>query len=193
MARPKEYDRTDALNRAMLLFWEKGYERTSMQDLTQAMKISRSSIYEEFESKESLFLEALNLYTDEKQAKRLALVQAQSGNPKRCIMNLFETLVDDLSRSDIPKGCLLTETIANLEGINDAIKDYTRRQIENIFDLYKHLINSARRMGQITSAMSDESIAQLLISLHEGTIILSKSQDKTNEQKAVLKQFLDMI
>ena len=62
MARPREFDVDDALDRAMNVFWAKGYEATSMSDLMAAMDLSKSSLYDTFGSKHELFLSALQRY-----------------------------------------------------------------------------------------------------------------------------------
>ncbi|QDZ11739.1 TetR/AcrR family transcriptional regulator [Devosia ginsengisoli] len=62
--RPREFDRTEALQKAMLLFWERGYEGTSIGDLSAALAIGKPSLYAAFGNKETLFLEALQLYED---------------------------------------------------------------------------------------------------------------------------------
>jgi TetR/AcrR family transcriptional regulator, transcriptional repressor for nem operon len=62
MARPREFDRDDALRRAMVVFWEKGYAATSTDDLLAAMRIGRQSLYNAFGDKRTLYLEALESY-----------------------------------------------------------------------------------------------------------------------------------
>ena len=62
MARPKEFDRTQALDKAMHLFWQQGYEATSMQDLCNHMGINRGSLYDTYGNKHSLFLEGIQRY-----------------------------------------------------------------------------------------------------------------------------------
>lgn len=62
--RPREFERTEALRKAMLLFWERGYEGTSVGDLAMALDIGKPSLYAAFGNKENLFLEALQLYED---------------------------------------------------------------------------------------------------------------------------------
>jgi AcrR family transcriptional regulator len=65
MARPREFDRDQALRQAMTVFWEHGYEATSTDDLLRAMGIGRQSMYDAFGDKHQLYLEALQLYETE--------------------------------------------------------------------------------------------------------------------------------
>src|SRR5260370_34278679 len=62
MARPREFDRGEALKRALAVFWEKGFEATSTDDLVRAMSIGRQSMYDTFGDKHQLYLETLQLY-----------------------------------------------------------------------------------------------------------------------------------
>ena len=72
--RPLTFDRNQALRKAVELFWERGYEGTSLKDLSEAMGIASASIYAAFGSKEELFREAMHLYTAmEGQAPRVPL------------------------------------------------------------------------------------------------------------------------
>src|SRR5438552_1393149 len=66
MARPSEFDRNEVLHRAMEVFWCQGFEATGMPHLVEAMGIGRQSLYNAFESKRGLFLEALRLYQSER-------------------------------------------------------------------------------------------------------------------------------
>ena len=62
--RPREYDETEVLEKAMLVFWQKGYRGTSLDDLTNAMQINRPSLYAAFCDKETLFLRAVDHYRE---------------------------------------------------------------------------------------------------------------------------------
>jgi AcrR family transcriptional regulator len=86
MARPIEFDKDKALDRALLLFWEKGYQATSLQDLLQELGISRSSLYAAFGDKRNLFIECLDLFAERTQ---LVLLKAGQGRPALEALQFF--------------------------------------------------------------------------------------------------------
>src|SRR6204780_3513984 len=104
MARPREFDRNAAVQRAMSVFWRKGYAATSTDDLMRAMDIGRQSMYDTFGDKRALFLKALEVYVTE--SVRSTSVELQTpGSPlasiRRALVHFAERR--DLSSTD---GCM---------------------------------------------------------------------------------------
>jgi TetR/AcrR family transcriptional regulator, copper-responsive repressor len=104
--RPRSFDRGQALERAMHLFWRKGYEATSVSDLTRAMRINPPSLYAAFGDKERLYLEALELYLH----RRLELVAQwfdQEPTAQAAVRRLLAEAARELSRPGAPRGSML--------------------------------------------------------------------------------------
>ena len=78
MARPREFDRDAAVERAMSVFWRKGYAATSTDDLLRAMKIGRQSMHDTFGDKRRLYVEALKRYSKERIAEHIRRLRAES-------------------------------------------------------------------------------------------------------------------
>lgn len=104
--RPKKFDKETALNAAMKLFWERGFEQTSVDEVATAMGIQTSSLYCCFGDKESLFLQAAehyrhvngSIYDDAVEAGKTA---------KDGFANLFKRAASEMTRDDQPRGCML--------------------------------------------------------------------------------------
>jgi AcrR family transcriptional regulator len=104
MGRPREFSEAEALDRAMRVFWEKGYEGTSVDDLTAAMRINRSSLYSTFGDKETLFRRVIERY----KAGPMAFIAAafQKPNARQVIEWLLRSTARFLSDATHPRGCL---------------------------------------------------------------------------------------
>ena len=103
--RPLSFDRDIALNKAMMLFWEHGYEATSLNDLTSALGVKPSSIYSAFGDKKSLFFEAVDLYLGGDAALQKMLSQAPTA--RAAVKDMLDGAVVAFTADDKPKGCLL--------------------------------------------------------------------------------------
>lgn len=102
--RPREFDADEALDRALRVFWQRGYEGAALSDLTAAMGINRPSLYAAFGNKESLFRKAVERYTDEQAAHvRDALLQPTA---RAVAEHMLRGAADVSTQPDCPQGCL---------------------------------------------------------------------------------------
>ncbi|QIK70303.1 TetR/AcrR family transcriptional regulator [Erysipelothrix sp. HDW6C] len=193
MARHKEFSKEAALQQAMLLFWKKGFSRTSMQDLTEAMGLSRSSIYDSFENKEKLYADALELYAYQKSQKRINFVASLQANGKEKIILLFNDMIDGLYATTSPDGCLLTDSVGILPSVDASIHAFVTEQFASVRELYGELVALGKRDGSITSSLSNESLSFMLFNLHESTIVLGSVGDNDQEQRQLIQNFMDML
>jgi AcrR family transcriptional regulator len=106
--RPAVFDREVALWQAMKLFWERGYEGTSFDDLIAAMGISASSFYNSFGSKEELYCEATRSYLDWSGQWFFAILNDPSIDTKTAFARLFEATAEEFTRGDHPLGCMIS-------------------------------------------------------------------------------------
>lgn len=110
--RPRSFDRTLALDKALIAFWRGGFEATSMSDLVAAMGINAPSIYAAFRSKDALFVEAVQRYND---AYAWVLFQALKEAPDAAagLRAMFEAAVALFTRPDTPGGCFVVNSVAS--------------------------------------------------------------------------------
>jgi len=104
--RPRSFDRDAALERAMQVFWRKGYEATSVSDLTRAMDINPPSLYAAFGDKERLYLEALERYERDRRATFMRLLQ-EAPSARRAIEDLLTAVARELTHAEC-RGCMLS-------------------------------------------------------------------------------------
>jgi AcrR family transcriptional regulator len=107
MGRPRSFDTDQALDRALRVFWQKGYEGASLSDLTRAMGINRPSLYAAFGNKEALFREALDRYAE----GHASYIQEALGEPtaRSVAERLLHGAANLLTNPATPRGCLMVQ------------------------------------------------------------------------------------
>jgi AcrR family transcriptional regulator len=126
--RPVVFDRAHALHAAMKLFWERGYEGTSFDELIAAMGISASSFYNSFGSKEALYCEATQTYLEWAGQWFFAILHDPSTDTKTAFARLFEATAEEFTRGDHPLGCMIslagTHCSPGMKNIRDMMAEH---------------------------------------------------------------------
>src|SRR5713226_921489 len=115
MARHKEFDRDEALHKAMEVFWSRGYGAASIQDLVKRMGINRQSLYDTFGDKHALYLQALDRYRDVEGGKMIELLR-RPGSAKKALRQLFERVVEESLCGRERRGCFMGNAMSELAG-----------------------------------------------------------------------------
>ena len=119
MARPLEFDRARALNKALVLFWRKGYQASSLADLLAAMGIGRSSFYAAFTDKRSLYIECIDLFS----ARAMELLHRARTQmpPVDALQSFFERNFTGAPGVKGHWGCLLVNTVLEMAGVDEEL------------------------------------------------------------------------
>ena len=117
--RPRSFDREQALDQAMEVFWEKGFEAASLADLTRAMKINAPSLYAAFGDKERLFLEAVERYTSRRGE---SCDYCHEATAKEAVETLLTYMAEELSSSSHPRGCLMMMAATTTAGASPQLQ-----------------------------------------------------------------------
>jgi len=169
MAGVKQFDRIDVLDRAMALFWRRGYEATSIQDLVDATGINRGSLYASFTSKKGLFLAVLDHYA-EKLGKPLTDA-LDDPDPRRAIEGMFEAIIRRTSDPKWPRGCLNTNTTLECPSSGDEIS----RKIAERLGQQETAIYRVLRRAQAENALDPAQDARALARFFMGMMKVAMS------------------
>jgi AcrR family transcriptional regulator len=171
--RPRGFDRAEALRQAMRLFWAKGYDGASLADLTAAMGINPPSLYAAFGSKEALFREATDLYS-ETEGVDIWRSLHQSATARQAVEGFLRESAAAFSRAGDPPGCLIVLGALNANGNNAAIcEDLRQRREANVAELRTRL-EAAVREGELPAGIDCEAIAVFYVTVQQGMSIQAR-------------------
>lgn len=174
MARTKEFDPDAALRRALELFWERGYEATSMADLVEHLGIARASVYATFGGKHELFLRALERYLETTDPK-IAEALSQPGPVLPAVRALIDRYADEAGRDRPRLGCLVVNTAVEL-----AARDAeAARLVESSWNFLEAALTSAltraRAQGELPGGADPRGLARLLLVIFQGMRVLGRA------------------
>lgn len=170
--RPLSFDREAALHQAMLLFWEHGYEATSLNDLTTTLGIKPSSIYTVFGDKKRLFLEAVARYTSGPITSDSII--SQSMTAQDAAEGLMQAAVQGFTGEQTPKGCLLaSSTISCSAAANDVQKELANIRM-GIETQLKEKVVADMQAGRIPSNSDAEALAAHILAVIQGLSTLAR-------------------
>lgn len=173
MARPKEFDREEVLQKALYTFWEKGYDATTLPDLLESMGINRSSFYNTFGDKQTLFREVMSLYYQQTAIKRITILQ-KAKSAKQGLRDYFSHNIDVAIAEYNPGGCLLTNMATNLKTIDQEIAQSIAQGVERLEQGFYSLLEKGQRSGEIPSNKDIKAIARLMIATSYGLNIAAR-------------------
>jgi len=186
--RPREFCTDAALATALRLFWSKGYEGTSLTDLTEAMGITRPSLYAAFGNKEQLFRQALDLYEREKMAY---VGQALEQPTARAVAKrLLEGALANVTGDREPHGCLgviaSTACGAEAECIREEVLKRGRIVQEAMIERMQRAIDE----GDFTGPANAEAITKYLSAIAQGMSVQAGAGATRQELEAVVEMTL---
>lgn len=174
MGRPAEFDRDTVLDAAMHVFWRKGFEATSVSDLVAATGLNRGSLYNAFTDKAGLFSAVMDHYAEH--APSRALVVAAASSPPRAAIEAFFTALIRRARDDADrKGCLITNTAAELCARDPAMSAWIEDAMGRLESALLTLVKRGQKDGTIASARPPRAVARYLLAGAQGLLVLSKA------------------
>lgn len=148
MANVAKYNREDVIRKAMLLFWEKGFNGASTRDLQQAIDMRPGSIYAAFGSKEKLYSEALECYSKE-MSNILNQHIAEQGSPLKGLEAFFRNVVIDRRDFNPSEVCMLVKTLSEVNEQHPDLLELARELLKRAENRFAEILQQARTQGEI--------------------------------------------
>ncbi|MGG5180745.1 TetR/AcrR family transcriptional regulator [Bacillus sp. MM09(2025)] len=190
MARSKEFDEKAVLRKAMELFWEQGYEKTSMQDLVNHMGIHRRSIYDTFGDKRSLFLASLNYY-EELIVNEMESIISSTSSIKQAIRDVFIFVLNSIEQ--YPKGCLSVNAATELSLLDKEIGRIVTKMFNRTEDMFNNLIKRGQTSGEISKEIKSDNISRFLHNNLVGIRVLIKTNYSKKELESIINLALSVL
>ena len=169
MSRPIEFDRPQAVNRALVLFWRKGYQATSLTDLLETMGIGRSSFYAAFRDKRIFFIECIDLFSD----RTLHLLQDARSQmpPLEALENFFQRNFVGMKGTVEKKnwGCMLVNTILEMAAVDDALSKHASYHLNKLERGFRDLLEEAGALPK-----QAQELAAVLMLFNQGIRVSSR-------------------
>jgi TetR/AcrR family transcriptional regulator, transcriptional repressor for nem operon len=172
--RPRSFDEEQVIDRAMELFWTRGYEATSVCDLTAELGVHPGSLYRTFGDKHALFLRALARYRDS-QARTLAPALLAGGPVLPRIRAALVGFIELAAEQDEPRGCLAANTVGELLPGDKEAASGVAGVLSDVEDGFLEGLRAAARQGEIPGTLDLPGWAAALTMLVQGLQVVAKT------------------
>ena len=189
MARPREFDADDVLDSAMQLFWNRGYEGTSINDLVEHTGLSRASLYNAFGGKRDLFLAAIKRYRFSKH-QRLIDFLGRPGPARATIKEALEQVASDV----LDCGCFITNTAVEFSQNDPEVVRRVNASWKALEDAFEVAVARGQEQREIARRFPSRRIARFLVGSVQGLGVLGRagnSRVRNREVAAMAMAALD--
>lgn len=185
LGRPRQFDADEALERALRVFWQKGYEGTTLPDLVQAMKINRPSLYAAFGNKEELFRKAIDRYVDSTTVFiQNAMKEPTARGAVEKLLNESIRLVTDRKN---PRGCFMVQSALACGDSADALRcEMIKRRMAGQMIL-RERFHRAIKEGDLPAASDADDLARYVAVVMHGMAVHAASGATRKELLRVAK------
>lgn len=186
MPRQKDFDEAVVLDRAVNLFWDKGFNGASMQEVVDRLGISRSSLYDTFGDKRQLFIKSLHRYQQQQGGAWMAKAE-QSNATLPFLREMFETAIREIAHDTQSKGCFMVNAAVELAPHDPEVAqivDNNRCQMENTIAA---LIRKGQLNGEISTKRDAMQLSRFLFHVFSSIRLAAKSEVELDELKDIVE------
>lgn len=195
LGRPRSFDLDTALDRALRVFWRKGYEGTSLSDLTRAMRINRPSLYAAFGDKESLFRKALDRYMVRETRYWQKAIDAPT--VREFVEKLLRGAAEAMSRAGSPRGCLLVQGALTCSAEAESVRRELSARRQAGEAAIRGRLKLAKKEGDLPAGADPGTLARYLTTVMQGMAVQAAGGANRTELRRVadtaLKSWFGLI
>lgn len=192
MSRTKQFQEEEVLQKAVELFWKKGFHATSMEELVQYLGINRASLYDTFGGKRQLFEKAIKKYIRDNEQALHAFLNKQS-SLKEGLINFFHLLVKTAVQDQELKGCFVVNTTAELAPHDPEIVKILQENKLNFEEILHQFLKRGLEQHEISADKDLAAIAQYLVVFFNGLKITAKVNPDEAELNSLIRLGLKVL
>ena len=163
------------LDRAMQVFWAKGYESTSLDDLCKATGLGRSSLYAAFGDKHALYLTTLRRYEDQA-VERITLALSGPHTIREALAMLLARMIDDIVAGPGRRGCFIGNCAGELARNDANASARVRRALDRLESVFRDALGRAQARGEIAGSADLDALARYLTASFQGFRLVGKAR-----------------
>ncbi|WP_028563355.1 TetR/AcrR family transcriptional regulator [Paenibacillus pinihumi] len=190
MARSKEFEESEVLHKAMHLFWEQGYEKTSMADLVEHMGIHRRSLYDTFGDKHALYMQAMNRYA---QITNTTLEHGvkRSETAREAIQFIFDLMIEGMDNG--PAGCLYVNAAVELGLRDNEANAITTEGFIQAEQMLAKIIQQGQEAGEFVSSRNADELAESLHNALIGIRVWKRATPDMDKLRRIAKLSMEIL
>ena len=191
MPKTETFDRKEVLAKITDLFWENGYNGTSMQDIVNVSGLNRSSIYNSFGDKHQLFTQAFKYYQLNIQA--VSLEKALQLPPRQALTAIFEGVLFAFKKNANHKGCFMTNCTTELASHDRLINSRLHDNMDELLKIFGSILQKGKTSGEFSKDLPVDQTALYLFSSVQGLRLTAMLIDSEKELKGLINSTLKNI
>lgn len=192
MARTRNFDENEVLDKAVDIFRRQGFKTTTPEELVTHLGISRSSLYNTYGDKHSLFIRSLHRY-QELTSKALNDLADSSGDAMTAIRRIFEFTVNNCLEDKMPKGCFLVNSIVEFGAEDTETVAIVKESMDTNRATLLRLVKRGQKEGSISNAAKPSALADYLVNCLSGISVSTKGGADRATCEAIIRNSLAIL
>jgi AcrR family transcriptional regulator len=189
MAGVRQFDESETLDKAMALFWKKGFEETTMQELAAATGVQRGSLYNAYGDKDTIFLRMFELYHQRfLQQARGALSKAKL---RAALESFFDYVIKSMTTGVPTRGCLSTKTALGGAVIDQPIREALKNMLDELQTVLSERFSQAE--NETNLRVSPDQAAQLLVTFTRGLVVIERVYEDEKRLQSTAQMLITLL